>query len=280
MSKFTLDTAHGVIAVQDTHLKNSAPALLLIHGNSCTSQIFKHILSDPVFLSSWRLITFDLPGHGASSNAPDPKKTYTQRGYADVAVEVLQHLSISRVVVLGWSLGGHIGIEMIPLLRDSSIAMLGLMIVGTPPALGIEQTSQGFYMSDGHMGAAEKNELTEQEIHDFARSVAGSPYESWMEDAVRRTDGKARYLMFKAFNEGEGVDQRKVVEEEEKVWVAVLNGVEEPFVNLDYVEGIRYRRLWRGKCLRMEGLLHAPFWERPEEFNGLLREFVEDCARG
>ncbi|KAF2465625.1 alpha/beta-hydrolase [Lindgomyces ingoldianus] len=275
---FTLETGHGLISIRDTNLKNSAPALLLIHGNSFTSQIFKHILNDPVFLSSWRIITFDLPGHGASSDAPNPKRTYSMRGYADLAVEILQHLSINQVVVLGWSLGGHIGIEMIPLLPKG--ALRGLMIVGSPPALGVEQTHHGFKSQDAHVSAAAQKDLSEEEIIEFSRCVTGPPFESWMEDAVRRADGKARYLMWHAFNHGVGVDQRKVVEEEDGTVVAVVNGADEPFVNLDYLDEIKWKRLWKGKCFRMEGLLHSPFWEKPEEFNGLLVEFMRDCEKG
>ncbi|KAF2193684.1 alpha/beta-hydrolase [Zopfia rhizophila CBS 207.26] len=251
---FTLQTEHGLICIQDTDLKNDAPALLLIHGNSSCSDIFKYILSDPVFLSSWRLITFDLPGHGASSDSPVPKRTYTQRGYADLAVEILSHLSISKVVVLGWSLGGHIGIEMIPLLGG---LLKGLMITGTPPSLGLEQTDEGFRFKNIHMGIAAKKDLSEEEVALFARNTAGET----------------------AFAAGKGIDQRKVVEEEEGTVVAVVNGAEEPFVNLDYLDQIQWKRLWKGKCIRMEGLGHAPFWEKPKEFAGILADFMRDCEK-
>jgi len=73
------------------------------------------------------------------------------------------------------------------------------------------------------------------------------------------------------------VDQRKVVEETD-VLVAVVNGTEEQFVNLDYLDGIRWKRLWKGECIRLEGLGHAPFWEDPERFEVLLVEFLKDCS--
>ena len=96
--------------------------------------------------------------------------------------------------------------------------------------------------------------------------------------------------MIGAFVGGEGVDQRAVVEgryqsasagavavgesEGGGVVVAVVNGAEEPFVDLDYLDQIKWARLWEGKCHRLPGLEHAPFWEDPDTFNPILERFL------
>ncbi|KAF2260559.1 alpha/beta-hydrolase [Lojkania enalia] len=282
---FTLDTPYGIISITDTAVKNSAPALLLIHGNSSSSRIWHHIFSSKALTSKYRLIAFDLPGHGASSNAPDPETSYSMRGYADLAIYILNHLNVESVVVFGWSLGGHVAIEMMPLLPKGMLK--GVLLVGTPPALGLQQTDRGFLFKDGHMSLAARKDFTEEEVRQFARSGAGKgAFESWMEDDVRRCDGRARVLMWKRFAEGVGVDQRAIVEGTEefedlarRVLVGVVNGGSEPFVDLDYLDGISWKRLWKGKCLRLEGLGHAPFWERPAEFEGILLDFLKDASQ-
>jgi pimeloyl-ACP methyl ester carboxylesterase len=38
-------------------------------------------------------------------------------------VHILEHLKVESVVVLGWSLGGHVGIEMVPLLKAGRVSM-------------------------------------------------------------------------------------------------------------------------------------------------------------
>jgi pimeloyl-ACP methyl ester carboxylesterase len=266
-----------------SQLNNVPPSLLLLHGNSSSSKIWRHLLDSVNLTSRRRIIAFDLPGHGSSSDAPDPERSYTQRGYAELAVHILQHLKVESVVVLGWSLGGHVGIEMVPLLKGGRVNMKGLMIIGAPPALGPEQLMQGFLMpaaspdATSHMMLPGKRDWTEEETVAFAHATAGEPFERWIEDCARRTDGRARERMFGAFVGGVGVDQRRVVEEEEDVLVAVVNGGREPFVNLDFLDAIKWKRLWREECVRMEGLGHAPFWERPEAFEGLLTEFLQDC---
>lgn len=207
------------------------------------------------------------------------------RGYAEVALHVLQHLNIESVVVFGWSLGGHIGIEMLSLLADPStftstkkIEIKGLMITGTPPALGAAQIAKAFTMGGG-IGFAGERDWTDEVAQEVGRnSVAAGKeelFEQWMYEDARNTDGRARMVMRERFmdeNAG-GVDQVKVVEETD-VLVAVVNGAQEQFVNLDYLEGIRWKRLWRGECLRLEGLHHAPFWEDPKGFEKVLVEFM------
>jgi pimeloyl-ACP methyl ester carboxylesterase len=46
-----------------------------------------------------------------------------------------------------------------------------------------------------------------------------------------------------------------------------VNGSEDPFINLDYFEVPKYANLWEGRCHRLPGLKHAPFWEAPEVFD-------------
>ena len=207
------------------------------------------------------------------------------RGYAELAVHILRHLNITRVVVLGWSLGGHVGIEMVPLLAAASppIAFAGLMLTGTPPALGKAQVAQGFKFGLSGLSLAGQRDWSADEAAAFARGSAAANredlFEPWMLDDAKRTDGRARAIMSSRVTGGQGVDQRAVVEETAGVLIAVVNGADEPFVNLDYLDAIKWKNLWREKCLRLDGLQHAPFWEQPQQCERLLLEFMADCAK-
>jgi pimeloyl-ACP methyl ester carboxylesterase len=284
MSSFTLDTPHGLLSITDTALKTPLPTLLLLHGNSSSSKIFAHILASPVLTARYRILTFCLPGHGASSKAPDPRRSYTMRGYADAALFVLHHLCVKSVVVLGWSLGGHVGIELLSLLEsEADIDMKGLMLIGTPPALGAAQVSRAFRMGGG-LGKAGQRDWSDEDVEWVARNsaAAGKPElcEESMYDDARGTDGRARMVMSEAFcgPEAAGVDQVRLVETQD-VLVAVVNGAEEQFVNLDYLDSISWKNLWRRECMRLPRLHHAPFWEDPGGFEKVLREFLEDAEK-
>jgi pimeloyl-ACP methyl ester carboxylesterase len=113
----TIITSHGSLAVEESG-QGSIP-VLLIHGNSSCRGVSRHQLQGRL-AQNHRLIAFDLPGHGQSSNAPDPTQSYTHPGFADAAIELLGKLGVTEAIVFGWSLGGHIGIEMVPpLLGDA-----------------------------------------------------------------------------------------------------------------------------------------------------------------
>ncbi|KAF1911431.1 Alpha/Beta hydrolase protein [Ampelomyces quisqualis] len=290
MPSFTLETPHGLISITDTALKNDAPALLLVHGNSSSSKIFQHMLASEPLTSRYRMITFCLPGHGSSSKAPDPAKSYHMRGYAELAISILQHLTVEEVVIFGWSLGGHVGIEMLDLIHSPAvianakkICVKGLMITGTPPALGEEQVRKAFKMG-GDLGVAGRRDWSEEDAKGMARGSASANNpelcEDWMLEDARSTDGRARMIMAQHFldKDAGGVDQVRVVEGCDLL-IAVVNGAEEQFVNLEYLEGIKWKNLWRGECIRLEGLHHAPFWEDPDGFAGLLGEFMGDAEK-
>ncbi|KAF2103510.1 alpha/beta-hydrolase [Rhizodiscina lignyota] len=289
MESFMLETPHGALHTaysKPTSGSTSNPTILFLHGNSSSSQIFEPLLSNSTLKSKYPLLIFDLPGHGFSKDAPNPEQSYHQPGYADAALHVLRHYGVKEFIALGWSLGGHNAIEMIPLLsspttNSTGIKCLGFMIVGTPPAKGAQQLLDGFH-NDISTGPAAMNVLPEELSFAFAEAMTKvKPAPAWLHETVKRTDGRTREIMFRAFHEGQGSDQGQVVREWDEGWVAIVNGKEEPYVRLDYCAevGKGAKKLWQGHTIEIEGTEHAPFFEAPEKFTPVFLQFVEDCAK-
>ncbi len=103
------DTSYARLAYRTS--PGTGLPLLMIHGNSTSHQVFRNQLDGAVG-AAHRCVAFDLPGHGDSENAKDPDRTYWMEGYAAAAVELMKSLGIDRYAVLGWSLGGHIALDM------------------------------------------------------------------------------------------------------------------------------------------------------------------------
>lgn len=263
-------TSHGSLAVEECG-RGGMP-VLMIHSNSSCRSVFRHQLQGRL-AENHRLIAFDLPGHGRSSDAPDPMRTYTLPGLADAAAELLEKLGVNEAIVFGWSLGGHVGIQMV----SRFAGLRGLLITGTPP-VARGGMAQGFRPSP-HVAAAGKQDLSPAEIEAFVRAIFGDDAEPFLRDAMARTDGRFRKRVFEASREGAGVDQRQTVESS-LVPLAVVNGAEDPLVNIDYLDGIAYGNLWEGRCHRRPGLGHAPFWQAPDDFNPILERFVRDVETG
>lgn len=265
----SIETSHGTLALRESG--GQGTPVLMIHGNSSSGAVFRNQLAGPVGQCR-RLIAPDLPGHGRSSDAIDPGRSYSMEGYADAMTELLRLLGIERAILFGWSLGGHIGLEMI----SRFPGVLGLMITGTPPVAPSE-VRQGFRTSP-HMNLAGQEVFTEEDVENYARSTCGQPFEPFLREIVARTDGRARRLMFEKFVAGSGADQSRIVATS-KVPLAVVNGADEPFVHLDFVAKLHYANLWEGRTLEIPGSGHAPFWDASSAFDQIFSRFLRDVDR-
>ena len=284
--RYALATTHGWIGVAESGA--GGRPLLMIHGNSTCGHVFKHQMSGRLALDR-HLIAIDLPGHGRSGNAPDPARSYTLPGMADAVLELLEMIGVRELAIFGWSLGGHVALQMAPQLGDN---LKGLMITGTPPAAG-SALMQGFLPSP-HLLRARLQYFSPEDVAAFGTAILGyaAPGDAAPGDAPRgcaidpalrhaiaRADGLMRKTLFDSVQDARQIDQRWLAENL-AVPLAVVNGAADPIVNLDYVDGLDYANLWRGRCLRFEGLGHAPFWQAPEVFNPLLRDFLADLDGG
>ena len=263
-------TSHGDLAVADTG--GGGTPVLMIHGNSSCRDVFSRQIGSEL-PRNHRLITFDLPGHGQSTDAPDPRRTYSRPGLADCAIELLARLGVSEVIVLGWSLGGHVAIEMLSRLET----VKGVVISGAPPVRA-GGMSEGFLASPAN-GLAGRGELTELEAQAFAEKMFGCDAQPFLRSAILRTDPRFRPYLFEALRAGEGADQRRAVETS-LTPIAVINGETDPLVRLDYFDEVAYGNLWNGRCHRLPPAGHAPFWQASARFNVLLDTFLNDVEQG
>lgn len=118
--------------------------VLLLHGNSSSKSVWARQI--PLLVEQGRgVLAPDLPGHGDSDDARDPEATYSFPGYAAAIGGLLDALGWNAVDVVGWSLGGHVGLEL--LATDRRVQ--SLLIVGTPPIRPCpEALEQAFYGND------------------------------------------------------------------------------------------------------------------------------------
>ncbi|EAQ37441.1 alpha/beta hydrolase fold protein [Nitrobacter sp. Nb-311A] len=264
----TIDTPQGRVAFLES--SGSGTPVVFIHGNSTCRDVFRYQF-ETALATTQHIIAIDLPGHGQSDDALDPRQAYTIPGYAATLIEALRSLNVTRAALVGWSLGGHISLEMI----GQGFEAVGAMIVGAPPVKpGILGMFRGF-QPQLDLLLATKRTLNARDISRFARVCVGEKHAAQLHDTIARTDRRARQILGRGLRAGLGVDQRWIVENLPTP-IAVVNGSEEPFARLDYVAGISYESLWDQRCHIIDGVGHAPFLEAPERFNPLLFRFLND----
>jgi pimeloyl-ACP methyl ester carboxylesterase len=264
----TISTSQGQMAFLEN--SGSGTPVVFIHGNSTCRDVFRHQF-ETTLATTQHIIAIDLLGHGQSDDALEPRQAYTIPGYAATLIEALRSLNITRAALVGWSLGGHISLEMVGQGFEAS----GVMLVGAPPIRrGILGMVRGFRIQRDLL-LATKSVLNAHEISRFARVCVGEKHAARFHDTIARTDGRARQILGRGLIAGLGVDQRWIVEKL-LTPIAVVNGSEEPFARLDYVASISYGSLWDHRCHIIDGVGHAPFLEAPERFNPLLFRFLDD----
>ena len=267
-----VETPHGRLSAIDTG--GAGTPVLFIHGNSACKEVFARQLAAP-FADRYRLIAFDLPGHGESDNAPEPERTYSIHGLADAAIALLEAMRVERAVIVGWSLGGHAALEVLARWPGGIAAW----ITGTPPVSAAPEDLAAAFLPSPHMALTFKERFTEEEASAYAAEGVGPNVvlEDWMVAACRRADGRFRPLMLRSAQTGQDMDEKAIVATAPQP-LAVVSGEREPFVNNAYLAGLEYRNLWDGRVHVLAGLGHMPFWEAPEVVNPLLGRFLDEVS--
>ena len=276
-TKHTAKISCGNMAYWDSkpEANPTDPAIVFIHGHLSNKQFFTS-QRDSSLLNEYRLIFLDLPGYGESDAPSDPEKVYSWPGYADSVAELVQSLGLKNIIVVGWSLGGHVGLE----LTSRLVQMKGLLIFGTPPIpISAEGFSRGFRIADPKIAACfGKGNLTPEEVELLARGAGydGSRDKQFIVDAIHQTDEGAKVIYPRSILNGVGQNELDIV----RAWsrpIAVIAGADDPLVNNDYIMNeVSFRNLWRGEVHLVEKAGHFVHMEQPQIFNALIREFAQD----
>lgn len=271
--EFMVDTDHARIAVADTG--GDKTALLFLHGNSaCKEAFYKQFQA---FSKDYRIVSFDYPGHGVSSNA-DPERSYNVPAYAEITEEVLKTCGIDRCHVFGWSLGGYVALE---LAARENIEILSLAITGTTPLNHVPDDFGRGYNPNSHMILAGKQFFSRSETRNYANSATApiSEESAFMHRNLTRTDGRARLYMISRLGIVDWPRQMRMLTEG-KIPFAILNGSDDPFLNHDYIARLKYGNIWRGGPQDVAFGRHAPFFNQPDAFNLAYFRFLTDSEAG
>jgi len=270
MQQKTIEVGSFQIAYYDN--ENDKPALVLLHGNSLSSQIFEKQFIDKKLNKKYRIIAFDLPGHGNSSQAKNPTEEYTADSFINVLVEFGEKLNLTEVVYLGHSLSGHLVIEASPEMDF----LKGMIITGTPP-LAIPPAMEAAFLPNPVVEYLFLPEMTKQQIALVAKSMLkhGSQVPLFISEDVTKADGNARAGIGVSVASGNMKDEIKILKET-KLPIAILHGEKEDLISLEYLQNVEAPTLWKNSIQIITNAGHSPQYENAEAFNELLDDFMEE----
>lgn len=103
--------------------------LVLVHGWTCSGVFWQRNV--PALAKNFRVITPDLRGHGDSSKI---LQGHTVAQYARDIRELTEHLSLSDITLVGWSLAGPVVLSYWKqFAQDSRLRAIGLVDITTAP---------------------------------------------------------------------------------------------------------------------------------------------------
>jgi non-heme chloroperoxidase len=269
---YTVTAPDGVaLAVQESG-NPDGPAIVFIHG-LLGSRLNWEQQIDSAPLRGYRLITYDLRGHGLSGK-PAGLEPYRQgRRWADDLAAVLAATQARKPVLAGWSLGGAVISNYLAAYGDAGIG--GAVYVDgvielaagqiTPhPEVYRDVTSPDLKT---HLDA-ERSFLAlcfqrRPDSATFERLLANAALASWdMQTAVQSMSVAA----------AEGLGKARVP-------VLLLYGAQDALVQAGPAIARAKALNPRVRSIVYAGSGHAPFLEEPERFNRDLAAFMQSLAR-
>jgi 3-oxoadipate enol-lactonase len=241
--------------------QGSGSPLLLIQGLMVTGAMYDHVLAH--FAARHRVIVPDLRGHGRSRGLPTPH-TVTQLA-ADLA-NVLDHLRIDSIAVLGYSQGGAVAQQLV-LDHPERCSRLVLACTYAFNMASFRERVEG-YAAPALMRALGMERFSRLVFS----AVEGCDEERkrWLAGLIAAQD---RDLMLSAWKEAMAFDSRRRLGEI-RCPTLVLAGSRDNAVPMHHArmlhEGIAGSRL-----AVVDGADHALIWSHPAEFERAVDEFLE-----
>jgi non-heme chloroperoxidase len=131
------------------------PALLFIHGWSQSDLCWLNQVRGDL-AETFRIVTFDLRGHGLSEKPAGPERYADGQLWADDVASVIDQTGLERPILVAWSYGGYIVADYLRAYGDTHIGginLVGAAVILRPPAfdhigLGLLENVQGMCVPD------------------------------------------------------------------------------------------------------------------------------------
>jgi len=110
----------GEVFVRDSGGTSGSPAVLLLHGWTVSADL-NFFAAYAGLAESYRVIALDLRGHGRGMRSIEP---FSLEDCADDAAVLLEQLEAGRVIVVGYSMGGPVGLLLARRHREQVAAVV------------------------------------------------------------------------------------------------------------------------------------------------------------
>jgi len=244
--------------------------VFLFHGNSSSSLIWDAQFVDPI-LSKYRLIAFDLPGHGFSATIP--AKDYSILNMARLMAIAVKALSRGNYVLIGFSLGGNIVAEMLNYnVNPCGIIFLSTGLVGKEILLS--QVISSEIVSQVLFNTNCDYKIVEKYFNDLPANPNQVLVDSLLKDYFN-TCQEFREFFPLSISQGLYSDELELVRGCGCLPMAIF-GEEDNIVNPDLLNHVKIN--WWGNMIhKINNAKHLVNIDSTDQVNYLIHQYIESC---
>lgn len=250
--------------------ESTTQTIFFIHGISGSYKTWELQLNDPL-LSRFRLIAFDLPGHGNSSITKEPENDYSPLGTAKILAKAIVQLAADvEFILIGFSYGTNLIAEMVNIgLLPRGIVAIGMCCIGQEYGMDKvfrQNETPSVYLYN------ENNREVVQEFH--WHMVANKPKIDILVNDYFKTDLQFKPSFTQAASDGLISDEVEVLRKL-NVPACVVFGKKDTLINVDYLDELPFR-VWKNNIIKLENTGHWVHLDDPETLNGIIDEYTKE----
>ncbi|PZR89101.1 MAG: alpha/beta hydrolase [Stutzerimonas stutzeri] len=271
---FSVRSADGTELFGEAHGDAQAPEILFIHGLR-QSRLSWDKQFDAAALRGFRLVRFDLRGHG-DSDKPASLDAYsnTDRWAEDVAA-IISAAKLRRPVLVGWSLGGYVAGAYLRKFGGASVAGVNFVDAVTKLSPDLLTPLAGtFTRTTTSHDLAERTGATA----DFLDACFHQPPTRKERERMLVVNGMTARAVNEGFVRTETTDLEPVIKEFAGP-ILLTHGAQDRLVRVAMSERIRALQP-KARLSLYQDSGHSPFFEEPARYNRELAAFVRSTAQG
>jgi pimeloyl-ACP methyl ester carboxylesterase len=245
--------------------RRDGPALILLHGYTDSHRSFD--LLRPHLPEGWRVIAVTARGHGQSDK---PERNYAAADMAGDVQELLDVVGIERALIVGHSMGASTALRFA---ADYPERTAGLVLIGAfagfqdkPAVIELMEAVNAFgeHVDPEFALAFQESTFAELIPQRFLDTIVGEslrcPAFVWRAALQGQLDASIADIALRC-----------------RAPALLIHGAKDAFVPID--DQLKLRDLLASaRVFSMQGVGHAPHWERPAETASLIQAFAGELA--
>ncbi|KAL1962667.1 hypothetical protein VTN77DRAFT_9301 [Rasamsonia byssochlamydoides] len=277
----TQPTRRTVISADGTKIwaeavgNRSNPAVVFLHGFASSCAVFEKQFADALLVRNLYLIRYDLRGHGRSDQPTTPE-AYTSAQMAEDLAAVCEAFGVTRPYLAGWSYGALIATDVCAHYRPEFVTGI-ILLAGIPYKSAHEAVADPWVFELLPRLLSADVDVFFQACIDLADSCFSPDYPvsdetkwAWMGVVAAQTPAVRRIMATRT------QDEMNLLSALHWMPFLVIQGTADRHIRHEKLEALM-RTLFPAvtEYHRLEGVGHACFYEKPEEVDRLIVEFVQ-----